>query len=920
MGKRINKSLLDVYDAQDNGDQSKKLLARRGGGGGHDGRNLDWNVDNFDFDIDNIDSDDDEEISEDGAFNEEDEERYGLFFTNNKFKKPVEESEQEESFDEDDDDEFMDISEMLNDEPKPVVAKTTKQSTKETSKKFSLLLPKENDLSASESDAIVEEFSDEDESGDDQVDVSGLIDKLGTKESLNKKRKRLQERTEAFEESEYMPSKAELTGRKKLALTDLVGVVAEETGFGELKSQLGILRKHAAAPISVPLVPRMQEKLNRAAAREETEKDVSKWNPIVRQNRQAEQLSFPMNPFNDMEIEINNMLEQSGLTEKKLKETEELELKKLSKAEVIERQQHLAKMRSLMFFKEQKQKQIAKIKSKTYRKIANKAAEKNKMSLEELHQLDPDLARQEKEKLEFDRAKERMTLKHKNTSKWAKRMIGRQREEGTEGQKALLNQLKRGEQLKRKIEGFDSDESEYNATDDEENALGDGINHLKKLEEDIQESEEPTKGIFAMKFMKKGLEQQKKESALAIEEAKREIQSYENGDYTLTEPETKVNTHGRHVFNQSQKIRPKVTNQVSDVSEFQDTQEFNVKSSGSLNIHTNTSQPLFQVESFDDDAEISKSKSISSHNVNKIKIAEVPEVQEIPKESLETEDVIVKEITKPKKIKKSKLRKQMEKKEEPVETNDVENPWLIGDGSTAVKKSIVVSHKSHERMGKSEKSLAKLLNEKKKVLTSNDAEEDEEWIVQAPAVESNVDGNETQTKKQKKKAKKTKNVNGDDEIAHVDDLDTMDIMQMAFANDDVGKDFQIEKEKLAKIETGVVEESVLPGWGGWSGPGMNQKPKVKKVKKSGGVALSKRKDKNLQNVIINEKRQKKVSKYYQKQLPHGFDNATQYERTMNTPLGKEWNTPSSFNSLVKPKIVTRMGAVIHPLKYTSKPK
>jgi U3 small nucleolar RNA-associated protein 14 len=101
---------------------------------------------------------------------------------------------------------------------------------------------------------------------------------------------------------------------------------------------------------------------------------------------------------------------------------------------MIERRAELAKMRSLLFYKEQKQKKIAKIKSKTYRKIANKANEKGsaQLSLDELAELDPLKAQEERDKLEFARVQERMTLKHKNTGKWAKKMLGRNDNTGSE--------------------------------------------------------------------------------------------------------------------------------------------------------------------------------------------------------------------------------------------------------------------------------------------------------------------------------------------------------------------------------------------------------------------------------------------------------------------------------------------------------
>src|SRR5687768_12029516 len=109
-------------------------------------------------------------------------------------------------------------------------------------------------------------------------------------------------------------------------------------------------------------------------------------------------------------------------------------------------------MRSLLFFKEQKQKKVAKIKSKAYRKLHKRDKGTTDLSLDELNRLDPELARQEREKLEAQRAQERMTLKHKNTGKWARQILGRGDSE-PETQKALMEQLHKHENLKRKIKG-----------------------------------------------------------------------------------------------------------------------------------------------------------------------------------------------------------------------------------------------------------------------------------------------------------------------------------------------------------------------------------------------------------------------------------------------------------------------------------
>ena len=58
-----------------------------------------------------------------------------------------------------------------------------------------------------------------------------------------------------------------------------------------------------------------------------------------------------------------------------------------------------------MFYKEQKQKKIAKIKSKTYRKVHKKDKSRDDLSIEELSKLDPELAQEKVLKLQADRIK-----------------------------------------------------------------------------------------------------------------------------------------------------------------------------------------------------------------------------------------------------------------------------------------------------------------------------------------------------------------------------------------------------------------------------------------------------------------------------------------------------------------------------------
>lgn len=59
---------------------------------------------------------------------------------------------------------------------------------------------------------------------------------------------------------------------------------------------------------------------------------------------------------------------------------------------MLKRQAELAKLRAVLFYRELKAKRQKKIKSKAYRKHLKRQRAKNQLSLEELAELDPELA------------------------------------------------------------------------------------------------------------------------------------------------------------------------------------------------------------------------------------------------------------------------------------------------------------------------------------------------------------------------------------------------------------------------------------------------------------------------------------------------------------------------------------------------
>ncbi len=79
-------------------------------------------------------------------------------------------------------------------------------------------------------------------------------------------------------------------------------------------------------------------------------------------------------------------------------------------------------------------------------------------------------------------------------------------------------------------------------------------------------------------------------------------------------------------------------------------------------------------------------------------------------------------------------------------------------------------------------------------------------------------------------------------------------------------------------------------------------------------AKAKRQDGSLDNVMINEQRDKGFSKYLVKELPHPYHTIKEFETAQALPLGNEWNTMCTYKRLIQPEAVTKSGRAIAPIK------
>lgn len=183
---------------------------------------------------------------------------------------------------------------------------------------------------------------------------------------------------------------------------------------------------------------------------------------------------------------------------------EEMAMSNLTIEEVAARRAELAHMRELMFRAETKAKRVAKIKSKTYRKIQRKEADRNADKLAEAgFGEDEEEVRIKKDR---ERAIERATLKHKNTGKWAKAMLNKADDLDVDQRRELNEQLREGDRLQARIQGRGSgSEGESDSDDDGGQDLatlrGRAFAEIDGMDGQPDEEIKTKSGLFQMKFM-----------------------------------------------------------------------------------------------------------------------------------------------------------------------------------------------------------------------------------------------------------------------------------------------------------------------------------------------------------------------------------------------------------------------------------
>lgn len=481
-------------------------------------------------------------------------------------------------------------------------------------------------------------------------------------------------------------------------------------------------------------------------------------------------------------------------------------------------------------------------------------------------EMDPEAAKEQAMKQEFKRAEERMTLKHKNSSKWAKRILQRgltTQDEGTRG--AIAEQLHQHALLTRKMNSMkdssSSEESSDEDDDDEENSAGSDqdkdSNLLAKAKEKTlkvfeEDDEIPNTGVLSLPFMARGL---KKKRDAAVEEARLALEEYgQMGDSQGAE-DTKANSvKGRMVFGAVKQQAP-----------------------GANNVRK--SERTYDDSDSEDDMETRENIGGGSHSGDEMQ-DELQNSSTVLHPDSETHDHSV-------------FKSFDDIVKNPGAKTTYEVAMFASDGWRKMKGS----NKLDSAMEKKQDFLEPDSQKKDLEEASGDSDTESEGQM----VDGILSSGPTQSFELPSQA---------------------ELIRRAFAGDDVEEDFEKDKMEILNKENPEPEKPILlPGWGQWTH--IQQKKGLpswmlrehENAKKKREDALKKRKDAHLKNVIISEKVDKKAEKLHTKSLPFPFTSKDVFEQSIRMPIGPEFNPATAIGALNRPEVVKKSGTIIKPIKF-----
>jgi len=684
----------------------------------------------------------------------------------------------------------------------------------------------------------------------------------------------------------------------------------EEDGvknLGGLKKRIARLESGGRKALDAPVPDIVAGRLERAEAYKKTKQEVTeKWADVVQKNRQTRTLKFPLNgppklesntanavktfkPTNNFEQEIDSLLKEGGVLGEKdvmKRENEDLQQANISKEEIIERRRELARMRSLVFENERKMKRIKKIKSKKFRKIMKH--EKMKVQDENVDD-DSDLEgiMDNKIKAERRRAEERMSLRHKNTSKWVRRQLKRgETKRNPDARAAIEEQLRTHEQLKRRQEGvMELSGSEKGESDRDIDEIGSDVealdNELVIMEEGLvaagnEEKKKAKLSLTNMKFMKAAAERERKEALSLL----KEMGSDEEG----------MDEYGSDT--------PKISGRM--------------KFSGALD------DAAHDEEGESEDEEQTRTNYMNDTAAQGAGGQSATITDDVERILDEGNDVRGGFVT--------KLEGKISAKTKPgsnkVKVGKSAGPQPLLSGPVGGVKGSRSNRNRRKR-----KRLGASLNTEEDTAAVDAAPRD---VIVSPKVSV------TAAKHNELAGAKITGEDGVEKEAPVSakkkqleaDRARMELVARAFAGLGGADEADFEASKQAEIEKDISAETknaptVLPGWGTWDGAGARKRRKKSAFAEAAERKLAEAKEKAIQargdvytdHLMLSMKRSKDTRALTIGSVPFPFRSPREWQRELETPVLHELSATKSYTRNIMEKVITKKGVAIAPIKH-----
>lgn len=866
------------------------------------------------------------------------------------------------------------------------------------------------------SDDLDEDEDEDDDEADDEAKQQKLVNaikRFSNADEATERQKSLQKSfAQRAESSIVAPSK----GLGFSALFDGI----DTAGLSAMKSQLKDLEKtQQAAPKYVEKV--VAARIEREETYAANKEDMGKWHETIMQNRNVTTLDLAQDkrrphraktlvnsfvPTTDFEKEISMVVLKAGATDEAMakKERELLEASNLTPEEIQLRQAELAKVRALLFYEQMKRHRVNKIKSKAYRTIQRKKRNKADgaaVSEDAEDGEDNEAAAAQREKAAVARIRERMDLKHKNTSKWAK-MALQYGHSDKELRDAYHESVRMGHELTRKMH---EDVNEDRDSDDE----GDGGGVYSDDDEDPQKKkrrisamakreieaayaedgnavgEEVHKGkyrkLFEMDFMKRASEVSRERAKEEAQQVLKEIAAMEDDmggydsdyDHTLSSSMEQQQASAAAPVVIAQKKVGLVKKAGLNLDADHDAHQQMLKRAAAAVAATNAaaaeavaakknavvieqsheeeeeeeSNPWLEESQAGGRRNSSRSKSGAQKEDVAIKVSTTTNINSVPgAKGAQKRD----NGKQQKKTGSSNSNGDLQVIQQvdvlldkDAVTTSSSNPTTskasgaVGKkGNKAVAAAPVASELTNDQSGKkrprsdstassSSQQQQPQTGAKKAILAATSQEDLVRQAFSGPDYEAEYQQHKQQTidaelgldQKQLKILK-----DGKEYFVHSDGYDSTLLSPMAdHASFVVFLSFPFFRFFLL-ITVVLMLRVVKAGWGDWAGPGqMEVSPKIlakrdqrmMQVQREHETLRLNRADANLKNVTISEKRIKNAAKYKVAAVPYPFSSREEYERSLQMPVGGEWQASQVVSQLTQPEIKKRAGRIIAPI-------